>query len=68
MFKTGVKTTVNKRGRPRKDSGKKSRLDLRVSEDDLKKLEYASSVLGMSKSDVIRNAIDVSYQMAKYKQ
>lgn len=51
-------------GRPTEDP-KKTRLELRLSDGDTKKLDFCCRTLGLTKSEVIRRGIDKVYQEAK---
>lgn len=51
-------------GRPTDDK-KEMRLQFRLSEGDVKKLEYTVEVLGLTKAEVIRRGIDRMYQEAQ---
>ena len=49
----------------RRDGSKTERCVLRMSREDMQKLEEASKKLGVSKSDVIRKGIAMEYNLAK---
>lgn len=51
-------------GRPT-DSPKSYRESFRLSENDMKKIQFCMEVTGMSKTDVIRQGIDEVYQKIK---
>lgn len=51
-------------GRPT-DSPKKSRLELRLSDDDIYKLEYCYQKTGLSKSEILRKGLEFLYQSLK---
>lgn len=51
-------------GRPTVDP-KKTRLELRLSDSDAKKLDFCCKTLGLTKAEVIRHGIDRVYQEAK---
>lgn len=59
---------MNLKGRPRKEGSKNIKYQIRMSAEDLQKLEEASVKLGISKADVIREGIDIEYLKAKYKE
>ena len=51
-------------GRPTDDK-KEVRLQFRLSGDDVKKLEYAAEVLGLTKAEVVRQGIELMYEKAQ---
>lgn len=51
-------------GRPTDDK-KELRLQLRVSVGNVKKLEYAAEVLGLTKAEIIRRGIELMYEKAQ---
>lgn len=53
-----------KMGRPTTNP-RTNRLELRMSDEDIKKLEFCSSATGLSKSDVIRKGIEKVYDEVK---
>lgn len=55
---------------PRKrtrDGSKTERYMVRMSKEDMQKLETASQVLGKTKSDIVREGIEVKWQLTRYK-
>ena len=51
-------------GRPT-DNPKKTRLELRLSDDDTRKLEYCYQKTGLSKAEILRHGLDLVYQSLK---
>jgi len=51
-------------GRPTDDK-KETRLQVRLSGGDIKKLDYCVEVLGLTKAEVIRQGIDNMYKKAQ---
>lgn len=51
-----------------RDGSKTREFKVRMSEEDMKKLEFASQIFDISKSDIIREGIERKYQMARYKK
>lgn len=51
----------------RRDGSKTERYEIRLSREDMQKLEFASQQLGMSKSDIIRKGISIEYDFANIK-
>lgn len=51
-------------GRPTDDK-KEVRLQFRLSGGDVKKLEYAAEVLGLTKAEVVRQGIELMYEKAQ---
>lgn len=52
-------------GRPPSENPKDRGYRLRVSDDDLKKLDYCCQVLGLTKAEIIRQGIEEMYQKAQ---
>lgn len=50
-------------GRPTTDP-KTSNIHVRLSEEDIRRLEYSAEVLGVAKAEIIRQGIDLMYQKA----
>lgn len=50
--------------RPRSDDPKKNQYRLRMSDEELKRLEFCCEKLNLTKSEVIRAGIDTMYQEA----
>lgn len=46
---------------------KKIRFEMRMSNDDIEKLNYISRKTGKNRSDILRDALDIRYHMAKLK-
>lgn len=57
---------MNPSGRPRRDGSKTEEFKFRMSREDMKKLEETANKLGKSKSDVLRDGIELEYLKAKY--
>lgn len=55
---------TKKIGRPT-DDPKATLIHIRMSDNDLEKLEYCAKQTGMSKSEIIRKGIDKVYQEIK---
>lgn len=54
--------------RKNKRSGdKKIRFEMRMSNDDIEKLNYISRKTGKNRSDILRDALDIRYHMTKLK-
>ncbi len=51
-------------GRPT-DNPKKERLELRLSDDDIIKLEYCCQQTKLSKAEILRQGLDLVYQKLK---
>lgn len=49
----------------RRDGSKTCEFKFRMSREDMNKLEEASKKLGVSKSDVLRDGIDLEYNLTK---
>lgn len=52
---------MSRTGRPT-DSKKEARLQFRLSDSDIEKLDYCCKVLNLTKAEVIRQGIDKMYQ------
>lgn len=50
------------KGRPKSDNKKDTMLRVRIDDDMVEKLEFASKNLNITKSDVVRNGIEIEYQ------
>ena len=46
---------------------KKIRFEMRMSNDDIEKLNYISRKTGKNRSDILRDALDIRYHMVKLK-
>lgn len=55
-------------GRPPSADPKHNDMKIRLTDSERERLDYAAKVLGMTKSDVIRQGIDLMYQKAKEKE
>lgn len=44
---------------------KKTRLELRLSDNDIEKLEFCCNKTGMSKAEILRNGLDEVYKQLK---
>lgn len=53
-------------GRPT-DNPKNTRLEIRLSNDDLNKLEYCYQETGLSKAEILRKGLDLVYMELKKK-
>lgn len=51
----------------RRSGDKKIRFEMRMSNDDIEKLNYISRKTGKNRSDILRDALDIRYHMAKLK-
>ena len=58
---------IAKMGRPPSENPKDRGYRLRVSDEDLKKLDYCCEVLGLTKAEVIRRGIEKVYDEARNK-
>lgn len=57
-----------KTGRPPMGESSKDRgYRIRMSDEELKRLDYCSEILGLSKAEVIRHGIDKMYEEAQKK-
>ena len=54
-------------GRPKSDNSKDVMFRVRLDKKIVKKLEKASENLNITKSDVVRNGIEIEYQKKKKK-
>lgn len=54
------------RGRPKKEDIKKNVFIVRLSDEEVKMLEYTSNKTGETKSEVIRKGIFIKHNLAKY--
>lgn len=50
--------------RPRSDDSKRNQYRLRMSDEELEKLEFCCEKLLLTKSEVIRSGLDAMYQKA----
>lgn len=51
----------------RRSGDKKIRFEMRMSNDDIEKLNYISRKTGKNRSDILRDALDIRYHMTKLK-
>lgn len=51
----------------RRSGDKKIRFEMRMSNDDIEKLNYICIKTGKNRSDILRDALDIRYHMAKLK-
>ena len=51
-------------GRPT-DNPKKTRFEVRLSDDDIAKLEYCYQQTGLSKAEILRKGLELVYQSLK---
>lgn len=56
-----MKTMSPRTGRPSSDP-KRTQISLRLSDDDLEKLEYCHAATGIPKQQIIREGIDLVYR------
>ena len=57
---------MNSNGRPVRDGSKTEEFKFRMSREDASKLEETSRKLGKSKSDILREGIDLVHLKARY--
>ena len=55
---------MKKIGRPKSENSRKFRINLRITDEEMKRLENASKKYGKSKSEVIRKGINQQYEEA----
>ena len=55
-----------KRGRPKTEDAKDYGYRLRMSGEDIAKLEYIHKKTGESKADILRRGLNMAYNLAKY--
>ena len=55
---------MKKIGRPKSENSRKFRINLRITDEEMKRLENASKKFGTSKSEVIRKGINQQYEEA----
>ena len=48
-------------GRPTSDNARRLRVETRMNKEELEKLEYCCRVTGKSRSEIVREGIDVVY-------
>ena len=51
----------------RRSGDKKIRFEMRMSNDDIEKLNYISRKTGKNRSDILRDALDIRSHMVKLK-
>lgn len=54
-----------KTGRPPKDNPMTERLQIRVNRDELKKLDECAEIQKTTRSDIVRQGIDLVYEKTK---
>ncbi|PWL70277.1 MAG: hypothetical protein DBY25_08170 [Clostridiales bacterium] len=52
-------------GRPPTENPKDRGYRLRVSDEDLQRLDYCAEVLGLTKAEIIRQGIELMYEKAR---
>ena len=52
-------------GRPPTENPKDRGYRLRVSDEDLQRLDYCAEVLGLTKAEIIRQGIELTYEKAR---
>lgn len=57
-----------KMGRPPSDKPKRNDTRVRMTDDDVEKLNYTAEVLGLTKAEVIRQGINKMYKQAQETQ
>ena len=55
------------RGRPRKEKTKSVYIPIRLSKDETEDLDYLAYMSDMSRSEVMRKALKMMYNLEKYK-
>lgn len=55
------------KGRPRKDDKKNRKVVVRLSNSDYRKLDYMHHMNGKNSSEIMRDALDLYYEMHKFK-
>lgn len=56
-----------KKGRPVKENSKKERCFIRLSEDDIKMLNFVAATTGKSKSEIFRDGLRTTYNLERCK-
>lgn len=56
------------RGRPSRNGGKKYRLDVRMTDDEFSTLNELIAETGKSKTDIVKEALDLYSKMVQSKQ
>ena len=59
---------VRKRGRPRKESSRKNRVQCKMTDDEYEMLRYLCDSQGKTMTDVLLGGVRTSYNLAKYKE
>ena len=54
-----------KPGRPVSSNPKNNRITLRITDEELEKLEYMEYMTGLSKNEVLRKALNTMYKLTK---
>lgn len=55
-------------GRPPSDNPKRNETRIRMTDEDVQKLEYCCKVFGITKAEVIRRGVEALYLKAKRKE
>lgn len=55
-------------GRPKSDNPRDMQYRLRLTSDEVKRLEYCCKVLGLTKAEVLRQGLEVMYEKAQTKK
>ena len=55
-------------GRPKSDNPRDMQYRLRLTSDEVKKLEYCCKVLGLTKAEVLRQGLEAMYEKAQTKK
>lgn len=55
-------------GRPKSDNPRDIQYRLRLTSDEVKRLEYCCKVLGLTKAEVLRQGLEVMYEKAQTKK
>lgn len=48
-------------GRPLSDNARKSKVETRMSKEELEKLDYCCKLTGKTRSEIIREGVDIVY-------
>ena len=62
--KRGV-NEIKKAGRPFSENPKRNDTRIRMTDGEVEKLEYCCKVLGLTKTEVIRQGVDMMYEKAQ---
>lgn len=55
-------------GRPKSDNPRDMQYRLRLTSDEVKRLEYCCKVLGLTKAEVLRQGLEAMYEKAQTKK